>query len=401
MRNDTPIKRTEENYPSELKLAEAAAAQNLPSTPSPDREGLMSLQSGSVPHQGLLTVRLSWPETGMERWVGDTEKDPELWVLNAILQLMGGTSFKTRRVDERVERSFAVPLVVASSQAVDEKSFAARVLRDDIRFSGEPVLYVEDQELNRVTVKRLLEEVGLKVRACKDGQDGLSAFKEFAVGVPFACVITDLRMPVMSGQEMIREIREVERERKMKMVPIIILTGVSAESYECTNLPGLQIVRKPVSKQGMVEAVYKAVVQRNHDSRTREELLMFKRKIMIVDDDPVASRITAHCLRRLGHPSIERNGVKEAVQFYKANHDALSMILQDNMLKDGTGVQCIKEIRKFEEDERIVPNVVVVSVSGISADQQKEDYDGLGVADYLVKPVSINDLELVVSHFLD
>ena len=100
------------------------------------------------------------------------------------------------------------------------------------------ILLVDDEELVRVTLKEFLTILGLEVVEASSGSEGI----EKAQQVEFQILITDYKMPDMTGIEMIREILKFKRDFK-----IVILSGFVAE---ITNkmLEGIEvsaILQKP------------------------------------------------------------------------------------------------------------------------------------------------------------
>ena len=77
--------------------------------------------------------------------------------------------------------------------------------------SGKKVLIVDDEEQVRNLVKKYFSRLGYDTYAAGDGKEAL----DFAYKVDL--VITDLVMPIMTGQEFIRKIKGT--------VPIIIISG--------------------------------------------------------------------------------------------------------------------------------------------------------------------------------
>jgi two-component system chemotaxis response regulator CheY len=80
------------------------------------------------------------------------------------------------------------------------------------------ILVVDDDKLIREGLGALLKGAGQNVLEAKDGKEGLEAAK---TGHP-DLIVTDLRMPNMSGQEMIDAIRE---DGSIKSTPIVVLTN--------------------------------------------------------------------------------------------------------------------------------------------------------------------------------
>jgi YesN/AraC family two-component response regulator len=109
------------------------------------------------------------------------------------------------------------------------------------------ILLVDDEELVRVTLKEFLTILGLEVVEASSGSEGI----EKVQGVEFQILITDYKMPDMTGIEMIREILKFKRDFK-----IVILSGFVAE---ITNemLEGIEvsaILQKPADL-GVLERI--------------------------------------------------------------------------------------------------------------------------------------------------
>ena len=116
------------------------------------------------------------------------------------------------------------------------------------------VLLIDDEE-NIVTIMRLtLADAGHDVLTASNGQEGRSLYMQhLASGAPFEVVVTDFRMPIKDGGEVIREIFAVRPDQK-----IIV---VSAYSYEITDsahtIPRdkVRIIHKPFDPDDLVRLV--------------------------------------------------------------------------------------------------------------------------------------------------
>ena len=84
------------------------------------------------------------------------------------------------------------------------------------------VLVAEDDPLVRAMLERLLVELGYSVRSARHGQEAL----DLALGSsePFDLVITDVRMPKMSGPELGRRLEE-----RWPGIPVLYVSGYDVE----------------------------------------------------------------------------------------------------------------------------------------------------------------------------
>lgn len=87
------------------------------------------------------------------------------------------------------------------------------------------VLYVEDELVTRSAVARMLKRRVLNVYEAENGQEGLDLFKQYRPDI----VISDIKMPVMNGMDMSKEIKALDKNSK------IILTTAHSDASVLIN----------------------------------------------------------------------------------------------------------------------------------------------------------------------
>ncbi|MFZ2196575.1 MAG: response regulator [Thermodesulfovibrionales bacterium] len=87
------------------------------------------------------------------------------------------------------------------------------------------ILYVEDEEITRSAVARMLKRRVLNVYEAENGQEGLELYKQYRPDI----VISDIRMPVLDGMEMSKEIKALDKNSK------IILTTAHSDASILIN----------------------------------------------------------------------------------------------------------------------------------------------------------------------
>jgi signal transduction histidine kinase/CheY-like chemotaxis protein/PAS domain-containing protein len=85
------------------------------------------------------------------------------------------------------------------------------------------ILVVEDNKVNMLLATKVLEKFGIIVTKEYDGKEALKRFKSSPAGY-FDCILSDVKMPIMDGFEMTRNIRALESE-EAKNIPIIAMTA--------------------------------------------------------------------------------------------------------------------------------------------------------------------------------
>jgi CheY-like chemotaxis protein len=93
------------------------------------------------------------------------------------------------------------------------------------------VLLVEDNDVNALVARRMLEKAGCEIRLTRNGREALEVFRRVVAGTdaPVDIVLMDLHMPVMDGIDATRAIRELLEVSPLKAPPIIAVTANAFE----------------------------------------------------------------------------------------------------------------------------------------------------------------------------
>lgn len=117
---------------------------------------------------------------------------------------------------------------------------------------GEYVVHIiDDEEQIRKSLAFLLATAGFTVRAHESARN----FMEAASGLRNGCLVTDLRMPDMTGVELLHALRSVQA-----MVPTIIITGHGDVSMavEAMKAGAVDFIEKPFADDVLIEAIRRA-----------------------------------------------------------------------------------------------------------------------------------------------
>ncbi|MBF0315936.1 MAG: response regulator [Oligoflexia bacterium] len=131
----------------------------------------------------------------------------------------------------------------------DDKETICNIEIEDAfeRITGK-VLIVEDEEENREILKYYLVSFGLEVVDCKDGIEALEQIQKR----DFDYILTDLKMPKMSGYQLIKEIEKYHLTRaKIIVVSGNIQSDFSAEKESQESLCLYDYIKKPFNKKNV------------------------------------------------------------------------------------------------------------------------------------------------------
>jgi FixJ family two-component response regulator len=134
-------------------------------------------------------------------------------------------------------------------------------LRDSNGCEGETfetplVSVVDDDELMRRSIRRLLRSFGLRAEAFASGEDFLQSGRLAETG----CLLLDVRMPGMDGLELQRRLAETGW-----LIPIVFLTARASEEEESQAIRAgaVNFLRKPASKEVLLHAIRVALMASN------------------------------------------------------------------------------------------------------------------------------------------
>ena len=148
---------------------------------------------------------------------------------------LGVAAYLTKPI-KRSELRGAI-LLGAGSSSLPNSDRPALVTRHSLREARQPgrILLVEDNRVNQLVARRLLEKRGHTVVVANNGREALAILDDAALA-GFGCVLMDVQMPEMDGFECTALIRERERTTGIHL-PIVAMTAHAMKGRRGT-LPG-------------------------------------------------------------------------------------------------------------------------------------------------------------------
>ena len=173
--------------------------------------------------------------------------------LAAVLGIVGGHK-GALQVESTPGRGSTFKVLFPAVEAQAEKA-APSEKSVDLRGTG-TILVVDDEEMVRRAAGAMLEQYGYTVLLAQDGQRAIDLFRR--VGDQISLVLLDLTMPVMSGEETLRQLKNIRPE-----VRVVLSSGYNEiEAVQHFSGKGLNgFIQKPYTSSQLAEKMKAALTE--------------------------------------------------------------------------------------------------------------------------------------------
>jgi len=282
---------------------------------------------------------------------------------------------------------------IVKSPTTEDLEMAFDRIKDFTAPRTKRLLIVEDNDIERQAIVELLGYTDIETVAVATGSEALEALLDKS----FDCVVLDLRLPDMTGFELLEK---VHANPALVDIPVIVFTGKELNAEEQMRLKTIakSIVLKdvrsperlldetalflhrvitdlPLEKQKMIEQIHSS-----------NEVLR-GRKVLVVDDDARNIFALTSLLENQDMDVLTATNGRSAIDIIQRTPD-LSMVLMDIMMPDMDGYETMREIRKAHE-------FLTLPILALTAKAMKGDREkclDAGASDYIAKPVDTDQL---------
>ena len=309
------------------------------------------------------------------------ESDP--YSANGNQQLRGGSTFH-----------FTAWLEKASSE--DIRQFTPASL------SGKKALIVDDNRTNLEILEQLLNRVEMGVVALIKSEEVMPVLQQgVETGDGFHVAILDIQMPVMSGYDVARQIRNWERENGLgedpaTRLPLVALSSLMAkDALKCEEVGFDGFLNKPIRRKSlylMLEGVLGKKVSGVSQDRPKKQKIITQYslregrkhsvRILLVEDNPVNQKLANIVLTKAGYRVEIANNGREAVDKFTGSPKDFDLILMDIQMPELDGMEASRLIRKMGFD-----TVPIIAMTAHAMKGDREKCIGAGMNDYISKPI--------------
>jgi HAMP domain-containing protein/CheY-like chemotaxis protein/signal transduction histidine kinase len=255
------------------------------------------------------------------------------------------------------------------------------------------LLVVEDNPAEQMSIEELLRYDDIEIDTAGTGGGALTRLRE----QQYDCVVLDLRLPDMTGFEVLEEIK---RDDALSEVPVVVFTGreLSAEEDAQLHTMARSIVVKGVeSPERLLDEtalfLHRVVTDLPPEKQRMLERLnssdedLVNRTVLLVDDDARNIFALSSVLERRGMRVLTATTGKEAIEMVEKTPE-LAIVLMDIMMPEMDGYQTMSVIRQNPAYRRLP--IVALTAKAMKGDREK--CLEAGASDYLAKPVNTEQL---------
>jgi two-component system sensor histidine kinase/response regulator len=260
---------------------------------------------------------------------------------------------------------------------------------------GRRVLIVDDNEMSRIVLKDMLEDMTFKVNDASSGKAAISEIQLAAnSGYPYEVVILDWRMPGMNGIETARAIHELTLDL---MPSLIMITAYGREEvFKEANLAGFDhVLIKPVSSSTVFDALMLTLGKINdkvssqiiEKSAAEQGIAAIKGvRILLVEDNEFNQQVASELLSCAGiKVDIAGDGQQALEMLQKQSYDAVLMDMQMPVMDGMTATREIRQNNKFKE----LP-IIAMTAHVMQKDVQMCIESGMN--DHIAKPIDPDEM---------
>lgn len=255
------------------------------------------------------------------------------------------------------------------------------------------VLLVEDDPLQRESIRHLIGEEDIEITAVETGEEAMELLRDTI----FDCMIIDLKLPDMQGNDLLRR---MSSEAICSFPPVIVYTGRNLsrdEEHELLKYSRSIIIKGARSPERLLDEVTLFLHKVESDlSVDRQNMLrsvrnrdsaIDGRRILLVDDDVRNIFALTGALEQKGATVIIARDGFEAVEKVKSVAD-IDLVLMDIMMPGMDGLEATRRIRSDLRFQKLP--IIAITAKAMKDDQ--EQCLKAGASDYLAKPIDIDRL---------
>jgi CheY-like chemotaxis protein/signal transduction histidine kinase/HAMP domain-containing protein len=282
---------------------------------------------------------------------------------------------------------------VTKPTSTDELNAALARIREYSQPRRKRLLVVEDNPAEQLSTRELLWHEDIDIEVIDSGSAALEALARDT----YDCIVLDLRLPDMSGFDVLEQIKSNARLRDL---PVVVFTGRELSAEEDAQLHTLArsvVVKDVESPERLLDEtalfLHRVVSelpdakQQMIDRLHQSDEALAGRKVLVVDDDVRNIFALSSVLERRGMTVLSAGTGREAIETIETTPD-LAIVLMDIMMPEMDGYETMQVIRQNPALRRLP--IIALTAKAMKGDRER--CLEAGASEYLAKPVNTEQL---------
>ena len=276
---------------------------------------------------------------------------------------------------------------------------------------GLRILIVDDNATNRQIIQHQVESWGMIGVTAECGAEALAKLRVAGAAEPFQLAILDMMMPEMDGIELAAEI---QKDKSITPLQMVMLTSAAQfGDPERARASGIEYyISKPIRQSWLYNCLL-ALADKTFTKAAPEPLTATQNdstfpsgvRVLLVEDNPVNQDVGQAMLLGLAFRVVAALNGREALEILAK--EQFDVVLMDCQMPEMDGYEATRLIRIQERavfdatGGKESPHLRIIALTAHALKGDRELCQAAGMDDYLAKPYKMEQLENVLSRWMD
>jgi len=261
------------------------------------------------------------------------------------------------------------------------------------------IIIIDDSETSCNVIESYLQRWGVTTFKANNFNDALAIIRhQNSISQAIDLALIDYIMPNINGVEVSQRLRSDTEVPDDLSIIIMSNTSSSINPIDTKNSGIRQVLDKPVLAHTLrlvlLEEFY-LLKSLQAGSILDNDSKKSKKKILLVEDNPVSAKIVCSMLNRLTVNYEHAATSHDALKKITANN--FDIVLMDCELPDESGFIATRKIRDYEKTQlQNLPPIIIIALTAYDDDNNRQQSINAGMDDYISKPINLIQLTSII-----
>jgi two-component system, sensor histidine kinase and response regulator len=257
---------------------------------------------------------------------------------------------------------------------------------------GKKILVVDDNKNNLSILSHMLVFMGISVKTLDKSEKVVPAIMTtYEEGEPFDLCILDIQMPILSGYDVAKAIRNLKPP--LNQIPLLAYSASTLrQAKEFVQYGFDAFLSKPTPKHKLIKMLLQLLTKEKKDPDPNATIILTEHDlsshinnnatILLAEDNNINQKLINKVLTRAGYNLVITNNGREAVAKFLKKPDAYDLILMDIQMPEMDGQEATKLIRG-----KGFVDIPIIAITADTIKGDREKFLKCGMNDFVSKPI--------------